>query len=162
MEMEKNKMAIVLIILGIIVLAFPLLGVLPFSILTGFGVLFLGIGLILAGYVDMKNSKTLGIIEIVLGVLAFILGVGFIFNPALFTFVASLFIYLAGLLLIIVGIAALISKPGGSRWNGVIALVIGLIYILLGYLIKDPFTLGILIGLWLIISGVLLLFQKKY
>lgn len=155
-------MAIVLIILGIIVLAFPLLGVLPFSILTGLGVLFLGIGLILAGYVDIKTSKALATIEIILGVLAFILGVGFIVYPGLFTFVASLFIYLAGLLLIIVGIAALISKSGGSRWNGVVALVIGLIYILLGYLIKDPFTLGILIGLWLVISGVLLLFQKNY
>jgi uncharacterized membrane protein HdeD (DUF308 family) len=160
--MEKRKMALLLIILGIIVLAFPLLGVLPFSILTGFGVLLLGIGLILAGYVDIKTSKALGIIEIILGVLAIILGVGFIFNPGLFTFVASLFIYLAGLLLIIVGIAALISKPGGSRWNGVVALILGLIYILLGYLIKDPFILGILIGLWLIISGVLLLFQKSY
>ena len=160
--MEKNRMAIVLIILGIIVLAFPLLGVLPFSILTGLGVIVLVIVLILAGYVDMKTSKALGIIEIILGVIAFILGVGFIVDPSLFTFVASLFIYLAGLILIIVGIAALISKPRGSRWNGIVALMLGLIYILFGYLIKDPKTLGILIGLWLVITGVLLLFQKNY
>lgn len=158
--MQKNTMAIVLIILGIIVLAFPLLGLVPVAVLTGLGALFLGLGLMVAGYVDLKVSKTLAILEIVLGVIAFILGIGFILNPSLFSFVAGLIIYLAGLFLIIVGIAALITKTGGSRWNGVITLIIGLIYVLLGYLISDPFTLGILIGLWLLITGVLLFLQK--
>lgn len=158
--MQKNTMAIVLIILGIIVLAFPYLGVATGAVLSGIAVLFLGLGLIVAGYVDLKVSKALAIIEIVLGIIAFILGIGFIINPQLFAFVLGFLIYLAGLFLIIIGIAGIITKTGGNRWNGTIPIIIGLIYLLLGNLVKTPETFGILIGLWLLITGVLLFLQK--
>ncbi len=158
--MQKNTMAIVLIILGIIVLAFPLLGLVPISILTGLGVAFLGIGLILAGFSDRVESSGLGLLEIVLGIIALVLGLGFILNPGLFSFVAGLIVYMAGLFLIIVGIVALFTKAGGSRWNGVVAIIIGLIYLIFGYFISNPFYLGILIGLWLLITGIMMFFQK--
>jgi membrane protein HdeD len=158
--MQKNTLAIVLIILGIIVLAFPLLGLVPISILTGLGVAFLGIGLILAGFSDRVESSGLGLLEIVLGIIALVLGLGFILNPGLFSFVAGLIVYMAGLFLIIVGIVALFTKAGGSRWNGVVAIIIGLIYLIFGYFISNPFYLGILIGLWLLITGILMFFQK--
>ncbi|WP_321422893.1 DUF308 domain-containing protein [uncultured Methanobacterium sp.] len=158
--MQKNTLAIVLIILGIIVLAFPLLGLVPISILTGLGVAFLGIGLILAGFSDRVESSGLGLLEIVLGIIALVLGLGFILNPGLFSFVAGLIVYMAGLFLIIVGIVALFTKAGGSRWNGVVAIIIGLIYLIFGYFISNPFYLGILIGLWLLITGIMMFFQK--
>nr|WP_319373815.1 DUF308 domain-containing protein [uncultured Methanobacterium sp.] len=158
--MQKNTLAIVLIILGIIVLAFPLLGLVPISILTGLGVAFLGIGLILAGFSDRVESSGLGLLEIVLGIIALVLGLGFILNPGLFSFVAGLIVYMAGLFLIIVGVVALFTKAGGSRWNGVVAIIIGLIYLIFGYFISNPFYLGILIGLWLLITGILMFFQK--
>ncbi|MBI5459400.1 DUF308 domain-containing protein [Methanobacterium sp.] len=158
--MQKNTLAIVLIILGIIVLAFPLLGLVPISILTGLGVAFLGIGLILAGFSDRVESSGLGLLEIVLGIIALVLGLGFILNPGLFSFVAGLIVYMAGLFLIIVGVVALFTKAGGSRWNGVVAIIIGLIYLIFGYFISNPFYLGILIGLWLLITGIMMFFQK--
>jgi len=158
--MQKNSLAIVLIILGIIVLAFPLLGLIPIAILTGLGVAFLGIGLLLAGFSDREENTGLGLLEIVLGIIALVLGLGFILNPGLFSFVAGLIVYMAGLFLVIVGVVALFTKAGGSRWNGVIAIIIGLIYLILGYLVSDPFYLGILIGLWLLLTGILTLIQK--
>jgi len=158
--MQKNTLAIVLIILGIIVLAFPLLGLVPISILTGLGVAFLGIGLILAGFSDRVESSGLGLLEIVLGIIALVLGLGFILNPGLFSFVAGLIVYMAGLFLIIVGVVALFTKAGGSRWNGVVAIIIGLIYLIFGYFISNPFYLGIIIGLWLLITGIMMFFQK--
>ena len=45
--MQRTGTALVLIILGILVLAFPLLGLIPLSLLTGFFVLILGIGLLI-------------------------------------------------------------------------------------------------------------------
>ena len=51
--MQRMATAVVLIILGIIVLAFPLLGVIPLSILTGVAVLILGIGLIFTGIMSL-------------------------------------------------------------------------------------------------------------
>jgi uncharacterized membrane protein HdeD (DUF308 family) len=118
-------LAIVLIILGLIVLAFPLLGLIPIAILTGLGVAFMGIGLILAGFSDREVSSGLGLLEIVLGIIALVLGLGFILNPSLFSFVAGLLVALAGLFLIIIGIVGVFTKTGGSRWNGVVAIIIG-------------------------------------
>lgn len=157
--MENKGIAIVLIILGIIVLAFPILGVVPFSVLTGVAVLFLGIGLILTGINSMGTSAAMGIIELILGILAIILGIGFIFNPALFSFVAAVFVFLAGIFLIIAGIASIATRAGGNIWTGVLSLILGLIYVIVAYLIKDPLWLGILIGLWLLITGIIYLFR---
>jgi len=159
--MQRIGSAIVLIILGLIVLAFPLLGVVPLSVLTGIALLFLGIGLLLTGIFSIEESTAMGIVELILGVLAIIIGIGFVFNPALFSFVAALFIFIAGIFLIIAGIAAIATKSTGSRWTGVIALVLGIIYVIVAYYVKNPLFLGILIGLWLLITGIVLLFQKE-
>lgn len=158
--MERMGSALVLIILGIIVLAFPLLGIIPLAVLTGVAVLFLGIGLLLTGINSIRSSAAMGIIEIILGILALILGIGFIFNPALFSFVAALFVFIAGIFLIIAGIAGIATKAGGSRWTGLLSLILGIIYIIVAYIIKDPFWLGVLIGLWLLFTGILISLQK--
>ena len=158
--MEKTGNAIILIVLGLIVLAFPLLGVIPFSVLTGVAVLFLGLGLLFMGAAAMGESAVMGIAELILGFLALILGLGFVFNPALFSFVAALFVFIAGIFLIIAGIIAIASKTLGNRWTGLVALVLGIIYIIVAAFIKDPLYLGILIGLWLLITGIIMLFQK--
>jgi membrane protein HdeD len=159
--MQKMGSAIVLIILGLIVLAFPLLGVVPAAVLTGFLVLILGLGLLFGGIMEMGESAGLGILEIILGIIALVLGIGFIFNPSLFSFVAGLIVYIVGLFLIIVGIVGIITKAGNSRWNGVIALIIGLLYVAVGTLFaSNPIYLGILIGLWLLIMGIMMLFQS--
>jgi uncharacterized membrane protein HdeD (DUF308 family) len=160
-NMQKMGSAIVLIILGLIVLAFPLLGLVPAAVLTGFLVLILGLGLLFGGIAEMGESAGLGILEIILGIIAFVLGIGFIFNPALFSFVAAWIVIIVGLFLIIVGLIQMISKSGGSRWAGLVPLIIGILYIILGYLVKtDPLVLGILIGLWLLIMGIMMLFQR--
>ncbi len=158
--MEKTGNAIILIILGLIVLAFPLLGVIPFSVLTGVAVLFLGLGLLFMGAAAIGESMVMGIVELILGFLALILGLGFVFNPALFSFVAALFVFIAGIFLVIAGIVAIASKTLGNRWTGIVALVLGIIYIIVAAFIKDPLYLGILIGLWLLITGIIMLFQK--
>jgi uncharacterized membrane protein HdeD (DUF308 family) len=158
--MQTKTSGLILIILGLIVIAFPLLGVIPFSLLLGFAVLFLGIGLLISGVIEMRESAALGIIEIILGIIAIILGVGIIVNPALFSFLVALMIYLAGIFLIIVGIMALFAKTGGSRWNGLVPIIIGLIYIIIGSIVANPLYLGILIGIWLLITGIFMLFQK--
>jgi len=89
--MEKMGNALVLIVLGLIVLAFPLLGLIPLSLITGFAVLFLGVGLLLSGIAEMGESASLGILEIIFGVIALILGIGFIFNPGLFSWLVGFY-----------------------------------------------------------------------
>lgn len=159
--MEKMGNALVLIVLGLIVLAFPLLGLIPLSLITGFAVLFLGVGLLLSGIAEMGESASLGILEIIFGIIALILGIGFIFNPGLFSWLVGFIVWIIGLFLIIAGIMGIITKAGDSRWNGVIALIIGIVYIAIGYLVADPMILGVLIGLWLLLSGIFMLFMKE-
>jgi uncharacterized membrane protein HdeD (DUF308 family) len=164
--MQKMGSALVLIILGLIVLAFPLLGVVPSALITGFLVLILGFGLLFGGIIELGESEGLesaglGSLEIILGIIALVLGIGFIYNPSLFAIVAGLIVYLVGIFLIVVGIVGMILKSGNSRWNGVVSLIIGILYLIMGTLfVSNPIYLGILIGLWLLISGVLILFQK--
>ncbi len=159
--MEKNSIAFLLIILGLIVLFCPILGIIPFSIITGFIVLFLGIGLLIAGISEMGESAGLGILEIILGIIALILGIGFIINPGWFSWLVGFIVWIVGLFLIIAGIMGVLSKTGGSRWNGIIALIIGIIYLIIGTFVANPLILGALIGFWLLISGILMLFTKE-
>jgi uncharacterized membrane protein HdeD (DUF308 family) len=164
--MQKMGSAIVLIILGLIVLAFPLLGVIPIALITGFLVLILGFGLLFGGIIELGESEglksaSLGSLEIILGIIALVLGLGFIYNPSLFAITAGFIVYLVGIFLIIVGIVGMIIKSGNSRWNGIVTLIIGILYLIMGTLfVSNPIYLGILIGLWLLITGIIILFQK--
>ncbi|MDD3985235.1 MAG: DUF308 domain-containing protein [Methanobacterium sp.] len=158
--MQKLGSAIILMILGLIVLAFPLLGLIPFSLISGFIVLILGIGLLLGGITEMDESVGTGIVGIILGLLALILGIGFIYNLALFSFVTGLIVYIVGIFLIITGIIGIISDCCGNRLNGVLALVIGISYLIVGVFIAEPRYLGILIGFWLLFTGILMIVKK--
>ena len=157
---RKNGSALILIVLGLIIIAFPVLGVVPFSVLTGLAVLFLGVGLITAGLTTLDENMAMGIVELTLGVLAIILGIGFIFNPSFFSIVAAIFVFIAGLFLIISGIVAITTRVGGNIWTGLIAIILGIVYLIVAVYVANPLYLGLLIGLWLLISGILMLFQK--
>jgi membrane protein HdeD len=160
--MQRTGMAIIFIILGLIVIAFPLLGVIPLSILTGLVVLFLGIGLLISGVMEMGESAGLGILELILGIIALVLGVGFIINPGWFSFLAGLIVFIVGIFLIVSGLATVFSKTVEEhRFNGFVAIIIGLIYLIVGSLVANPVILGILIGLWLLVMGILMFLQKE-
>ncbi len=110
---------------------------------------------------EMGESAGLGILQIILGIIALILGIGFIFNPGLFGWLAGFIVWIVGLFLVIAGIVGFITKAGGNRWNGIIAIIIGLLYVIIGNLFKDnPALLGVLIGLWLLITGIMMLVMK--
>ncbi len=159
--MQKQGTALVLIILGLMVLVFPLLGTIPMSVIYGFIILLLGIGLIVAGLFEMGESAPLGVLELILGVIALVLGVGCIFNPELFSRVLGFLVWITGLFLVFAGIFGAIVKTGGGRWNGIAAIVIGLLFMLFGHFMANPVVLGILIGLWLIIAGITMFLSRE-
>jgi uncharacterized membrane protein HdeD (DUF308 family) len=158
--MQKKQGALILILIGMIVLAFPIIGLFPFSLITGLIVSIIGISLLLGGIVEIGESFGLGITGIILGIIALILGIGFIINPALFSFVASLLVFIAGFILLGIGIVTITGKFGGDKSSGVISLILGIIYLIIAILVSDPAILGTLIGLWILITGFLMLFQK--
>jgi uncharacterized membrane protein HdeD (DUF308 family) len=159
--MQKKQGALILILIGMIVLAFPIIGLFPFSLITGLIISIVGVGLLLGGIVEIGESFGLGISGIILGIIALILGIGFIINPALFSFVASLLVFIAGFILLGIGIVTITGKFGEDKSSGVVSLILGIIYLIIATLVSDPAILGTLIGLWILITGFLMLFQKE-
>ncbi len=157
--MQQKQVSLILILLGIIVIAFPVIGVIPFSLITGLIVSLLGVVFLLGGIVALREMVGWGILSLITGILVLILGIGFIVNPSLFSFVASLFVILAGLMFIGAGIATIAGVIEGDNRAGIVTLVVGVIYLIVGSWISDPELLGTLIGLWLLITGFIMLFQ---
>ena len=101
----------------------------------------------------------MSIILLILGIIALILGIGFIFNPSLFTWVLGFIIWIMGLLLIFEGIARIISKTGVNQC-GVKDIILGILILVVGvFLATYPWLLGILIGLWMLTTGLRLLMK---
>lgn len=158
MAEERNMLlGILAIILGLLVIAFPLISVFTASVLAGLGILFLGIWLFVKSFETWVTSKGMGIAQLILGMLAIIVGIGLFGNILVFSFLVSFWLYLAGFFLIISGI---LSLSGGTARKGAggLGVVLGILYIILAFYAWNPFYLALLIGIWLIIDGIALFF----
>lgn len=153
----KNKLVSLLaIILGIIIIAFPMLGVIGTSALFGISILFIAIVLLLMGVSIIDYKRFGAIVYFFLGIIMLIFSLILIFNPKYFAFLGAIMLYLAGIFLIIIGVVALINDRHSRYgfYTGIFAIILGVIYIIVGTYIADPLVLGTLIGIWLIITGV--------
>lgn len=159
--MKNYVLGLLAIILGIIVLAFPLAGLVAASVLTGFVVLMIAIWLLIVGGSQMEVSKSAGILNLILGIIVLVIGIGLLFSPALFAFLTAFLLYLAGLFLIIAGIIALFARKDfkNATWAGLAGIILGVLYIILGTFAFHPMYLGLLIGVWLVINGILMFFE---
>lgn len=154
--MKSSIMSIIAILFGIIVVVFPVLGVLTAEAIIGLSVLILAIWLLISGISSIEYDTFQSVVSIVIGVLALILSLGILFIPSLFPFLASITLYLAGILLVVIGLVTIIGNRDNKFgfWPGVAGVVLGVIYFIIGTYIKDPLILGALIGIWFIITGI--------
>lgn len=157
----KNMFAGALaIILGLIVIAFPFLTAATVSIFAGVVVLLIAIWLIIAGISELEISRTTGALNTILGIIALIIAIGLIINPALLSFIAGLTLAIAGIFMIIAGLIALVDgMHRKSAWGGILGIILGIIYLLLGVFAFNPVNLGFLIGIWLVITGIFKFFE---
>ncbi|MCL2687232.1 MAG: DUF308 domain-containing protein [Methanobrevibacter sp.] len=154
--MKQTMISLLAIILGAIIIIFPMLGIIGTQFIIGSAVLLMGVFLLIIGISEIDYSPTRSVITIFIGIVVLILGLILLFNPSIFAFLAALTIYLAGILLIVVGLVTLIGNKESSIafWSGVIGIVLGVIYIVLGTYAQDPLVLGTLIGIWLVLTGI--------
>lgn len=160
--MKTKFVSLLAIILGLIIIIFPALGLIGASSLIGLSVLLMSIYLLLVGVTIIDYNTSGAIIDLILGLLLLFLSIGLIFNPALLGFITEITLYLAGIMLIIVAVASLINNRS-SRYGfyiGIVGIVLGLLYIIIGTYISNPIILGTLIGIWLVISGILKLMDR--
>ena len=161
---KQTTISIIAIILGILIIAFPMLGVIAASDILGLSVLLLAIFLLANGVSEVEYNTTRGLINTILGILMLIISLGLIFNPSIFAFLTALTIYLAGIFLIIIGLIIIVGNRDNKYgfWMGILGIVLGVIYIILGTYIKNPLILGSLIGIWLLVTGILNLLDNGY
>ncbi|MBE6495081.1 MAG: DUF308 domain-containing protein [Methanobrevibacter thaueri] len=155
--MKSKFISLLAIIFGLIIIMFPALGFIGVSSLISLSVLLVSIYLLVVGVSIIDYNKTGAILDLVLGIILLLLSISLIFNPALVGFLTGITFYLAGILLIIVGLVSLINNRQ-SRYGfyiGIAGVVLGLLYIIIGTYVSNPMILGLLIGIWLVISGVL-------
>lgn len=161
---KDTTLSIIAIILGIIIIAFPMLGVITAADILGLSVLLLAIFLLANGVSEVEYNTTRGLINTVLGLIMLIISLGLIFNPNIFAFLTALTIYLAGIFLIIIGLIIIVGNRDNKYgfWMGILGILLGVIYIIIGSYINNPLILGSLIGIWLLITGILNLLNEGY
>jgi membrane protein HdeD len=150
---------ILAILLGLFVIIFPLISVSTFSVLTGIGIIFLGIWLLIQSFKVWRENLAAGIADLILGFFALCFGIVFIGNIAALSFLTFLALYIVGFFLLLTGITALFSGADlKARGVGVLGIVFGIIYLLLGIYVGNPLFLAIIIGAFLIIAGLMEIF----
>ena len=161
---KQTSISIIAIILGIITIAFPMLGVIAAADILGLSVLLLAIFLLTNGVSEVEYNTTRGLLNTILGIVMLIISLGLIFNPSIFAFLTALTIYLAGIFLIIIGLIIIVGNRDNKYgfWIGIFGIVLGVIYIIIGTYIRNPIILGSLIGIWLVVTGVLNLLDNGY
>ena len=158
-EGNNVLLGILAIILGILVIAFPLFSVFAASVLAGFAIIFLGIWLLVQSFGTWSASKGASIASLILGIIAIVVGIGLFGSILAFSFLASFWLYFTGFFLIISGIMSFFTQEGTTgKGVGGLGVILGILYIILGAYAWNPFYLAFLIGLWLIIQGITLFF----
>jgi uncharacterized membrane protein HdeD (DUF308 family) len=160
--MKSTINSILAIILGLIVIIFPIMGFISVEYLIGLSILLMSIFLMLNGMSEIDYSPTRSVLNLFIGFLMLILSLGLLFNPESFEFLAAITLYLAGIFLMIAGLVTLIGNRDSKFgfWTGIVGILLGIVYIIVGTYLSNPLILGSLIGIWLIITGVFKLADK--
>lgn len=149
---------ILAIILGLLIIAFPMISIFTLDIITGLGIIFIGIWLLMISFETWNSSKSLSILALILGILGIIVGIGIFGKILAFSIFIGLLIYVGGFFLIITGVVALLTGKGPGRWGGMLGIILGVIYLIIGIYALNPLYLAFLIGFFLIIIGIFQIF----
>ena len=154
-SMATKTYGVLTILFGLILLIFPWFGLWTLTAILGFILILIGIGLLVFGAYTYQASKAASAAFLVLGLLGLIAGVGLFGNVEAFAALAGLGLYLSGFILIIAGLIHVLKpRTRLSREVGLLAIIMGIVYIILGSIAVDPRDLSILMGIWLIVAGI--------
>ena len=155
--MKTKFISLLAIILGMIIIIFTILGIIGLDSLVALSSLLMSIYLLVVGVSIIDYNKTGAILDLLLGMVLLFLSIFLIFNPAIIGFLAEISLYFAGIMLIVVALVSLINNQQSKFgfYTGIIGIVLGLLYIIIGTYVKNIIVLGTLIGIWLVISGIL-------
>lgn len=158
MEKKNTLAGILAIILGIILIISPVVGVLAVGLISGVVLLGAGAWLLVTGLGERKYDKPFWIIFTGLGVISLVTGIIFLLNLSSIASFGIWVYIITGIILILAGAMALFVGASGNKykkWAGIIGIIIGIIYLIVGYYAVEPLILGIIIGVGFLIYGIL-------
>lgn len=151
-----NANAVVIIMLGIIACLFPVISTMSIGMISGFAFFMIAISLLLFGLSTFSVNKIVGIVNILLAFVAIFLSLSLLFNPDFVSGFVSFITYFVGFLMIVSGALYIVAGNEYSYFTylGIATIILGVLYIILGVFIGDPVHLGLIVGIWLIMSGI--------
>ena len=160
--MKTKFVSLLSILFGLIIIIFPIMGIIGISSLISLSVLLMSIYLLVVGITIIDYNSSGAILDLILGIILLLLSICLIFHPALLGFLAQISMYFAGIMLIIVAVVSLINNRNTRYgfYSGIIGIILGLAYIIIGTYLLNPVILGTLIGIWLVISGIFKLMDR--
>ena len=120
--MKTKFVSLLAVFLGLIIIVFPLMGVIGASSLIGLSALLMSIYLLVTGITIIDYNSRGAILDLVLGLLLLFVSICLIFNPALLGFLTEISMYFAGIMLVIVAVASLINNRN-SRYGFYIGII---------------------------------------
>lgn len=153
---------IVAIIIGLVLLISPSMGLTAISIISGLILTGFGIWMAINAFNERKTNKNVTIIWIIFAIISLAFGLSLVFQTFLYGLMGSDWIYVTAVLLVIAGVLLLMSaKNSNTKKNiGIVALVLGLIYIIMGASGIATIYIGVIIGLIFIGYGIFVMLKK--
>ncbi|MEN6329689.1 MAG: DUF308 domain-containing protein [Methanobacteriaceae archaeon] len=156
-ETKNIFIGILAVILGLIVIVFPLISVSTFSVLAGVGIIFLGIWILAQSF--KTGSLAAGIAGVILAIFAIMLGIIFIGDIKAFEFFSALALYIVGLFVALAGLTSLSGEGSKGKAIGILGIILGVLFIVIGTYAYNPLVLAAIIGAFLIIAGIMEIFD---
>jgi membrane protein HdeD len=161
-ETRNLLMGVFAIILGILVISFPLMGVFTFSIIDGTVCLVISLWIIMHSIEGWNVNKTSSIAFLVLGIIGFIFGLLILGNINVYSFFFGITFYLAGLIILIAGLLFIfLGEDRNTKLIGIMGTIAGVISIIMGYYSMNPYFVALIIGIVLIIYGIYKIIKKN-
>lgn len=161
MNMEKI-LGLLYIILGLLLVIFPIFSSALISLAIGFAMVCFGISAIFNGII-FSEAPIYSYLSLSIGVIALLFGLIFMFFLNALPFLISLQFYIVGFILVVYGIlGAIYLKDKKLTIISIIGIILGIITIALAvFAASQPVLIAILIGVLLIIEGVALFVVGK-
>lgn len=157
MNTEKI-MGVLFIILGLLLVFYPIVSSAFLSILIGFSLVCFGMSALGMGIV-FSESPMFRYLSIMIGIISLIFGIIFMFFLNALPFLFSLQFFIIGFLMMFYGILGIAYLAGAAyKLLSVTGLILGIVIVALTlFLASQPIIIAVIIGAFLIIDGVCLL-----
>lgn len=162
MNFNVKSYSIIMIILGLITMIFPLIIPTTVSVIFGLFFIFIAILALLFAYQHFEFQKNHAIISSIFAILFIIIGIYLMLNPDVIVTMFRILLYAMAIVLIVSGVYSIIVGIFRSfTIGGAVNIIFGLISIIMAYMFSSLEFLGVMVGAWFLICGILSLFDDE-